>query len=59
MSWPSPIYVAPKCNLFFIFSLIFVIINHIITLKQTHMIFAYFFRISNIILDGITDEERK
>ena len=30
------------CDLFFIFSLIFILINHITSLKQTHLIFVYF-----------------
>ena len=35
MPLPSSIYVVCICDLFFIFPLIFIIINHIITLKQT------------------------
>ena len=40
------------CNLFFIVAFIFIIINHIISLKQTHLfLFFYtFFRISPIYL---------
>ena len=31
------------CNLFFIFSLVFIVINHITSFKQTYLFFALFF----------------
>ena len=44
------------CDLPFIFSLIFVVINHITSLKQTHLFFLYFFVIFILFLDGNVDE---
>ena len=46
MSRPRSIYVI--CDLLFIFSLIFAIMNHIISVKQTKKFFCIFFRISPI-----------
>ena len=40
-----------------IFSLIFVIINYIISLKQAHLFFCTFLRISYIVLDDNMNEE--
>ena len=44
------LFMLHLCNLFFIFSLIFIIINHITSFRQTHLFFVYFFCISRIIL---------
>ena len=44
------LFMLHLCNLFFSFSLIFIIINHITSFRQTHLFFVYFFCISRIIL---------
>ena len=51
MSWPSSIYVI---SMWFIFRLIFIIIKHIISLKQAHLFFVYFFI---LILDDNMNKE--
>ena len=49
MSMSRPrLYMPYLCDLFFIFSLIFIVINHITSLKETHF-FCTSFRISLII----------
>ena len=48
---------ASACDLFFISSLIFIIINHIILLKQTHLFFHVFWNISLSLLDDNVDEQ--
>ena len=40
------------CDPFFIFSLIFIIINHTISLKETQLIFAHFLEYITLVLDG-------
>ena len=45
------------CDLFFIFSLIFIVINHIASLKQTHLLFVLFLGCLLIFLDYKVDEE--
>ena len=42
------------CGIFFIFSLVFTVTNHITSLKQTHLSFCTLFRISPIIFWMIT-----
>ena len=47
------------CDLFFIFSFLFIIINHIISLKQRHLFFAHFLEYLILVLDHNMDEERE
>ena len=44
-------------DLFSIFTLIFIINNHIISLKQTHLFFAHFLEHLKLVLDDNMDEE--
>ena len=45
------------CNLFLIFSLIFIVINHMISLKQTHLFFVCFLEYLQLLLDDNVDEK--
>ena len=45
------------CDLFSIFSLIFIVINHIISFKQMHLLFANFLEYLLIFLDNNVGEE--
>ena len=45
------------CDQFFIFSLIFIVINHVTSLKQMHLLFAHFSEYSLLFLDDNMDEE--
>ena len=45
------------CDLFFIFNFIFIAINHILSLKQTHLFFAHFLEYLLLFLDDNVDEE--
>ena len=45
------------CDLFLIFSLIFIFINHITALKQTHLAFVQFLKYLLLSLDDKVDEE--
>ena len=45
------------CDLFFIFSLIFIAINHITSLKQTQLLFVPFLEYLLLFLDDKVDEE--
>ena len=45
------------CDPFFIFSLIFIIINHIISLKQDTLVFVHFLEYLILVSDNNTDEE--
>ena len=45
------------CELFFIFSLIFIVINHTTSLKQTHLLFVLFLACLLIFLGYKVDEE--
>ena len=56
MSRRGSIYVVSISSNFH-FSLIFIVINLIMSLKQTHLFFVHFLRISPIILDDKVDEE--
>ena len=56
MSRPGSIYVVSISSNFH-FSLIFIVINLIMSLKQTHLFFVHFLRISPIILDDKVEEE--
>ena len=46
-------------DLFFIFSLIFIAINSIMSLKQKHLFYAHFLDSILLFLDGNVDEESK
>ena len=45
------------CDLFFIFSLIFIVISHTTSLKQMHLCFVHFLEYLVIFLDNNRDEE--
>ena len=47
------------CNLFFNFRLIFIVVNHVISLKQTHLLFANFPEYFLFFLDDNVDEENQ
>ena len=51
------LFVSYLCALFFIFSLIFSLINHITLLKQTHLFLVHFLEFLLIFLDNKVDEE--
>ena len=46
-------------NIFFIFSLIFIVVNHITSLKQTHLLFVCFLEHLLLFLDDNVDEDGK
>ena len=48
-----------RCDLFFIFSIIFIVVNHITSLKQTHLFLIQFLEYPLIFLDNKIDEESK
>ena len=43
------LFMSYTCDRFFIFSLIFIIINHIISIRQTHLFFAHFLEYRKIL----------
>ena len=45
------------CDLLFIFSLIFIVINHITSFRQTHLFFVHFLEYILLFLDDNMDEE--
>ena len=47
------------CDLFLIFSLIFIAINHITSLKQSHLVFEHFLEYLLLFLDDNVDEENE
>ena len=47
------------CDLFFLFSLVFIVINHITSLKQMYLTFLQFFKNLLLSLDDNIDEESK
>ena len=51
------LFMSYLCDPFFIFSLIFIIIIHIISLKQTRWFFAHFLEHLILVLDDNMDEE--
>ena len=53
-----PIYVDLS-DLLFIFSLIFIVINHTTSSKQAHLLFVRFLEYLLLFLDGYVDEESK
>ena len=44
-------------GLFFIFSLVFIVINHVLSLKQTHLFFVYFLEYVISFLDNKVAEK--
>ena len=50
------LFMSYLCDLFFIFSLIFIVINHITSFKQTYF-FVHFLEHLLLFLDGNVDEE--
>ena len=53
MSWPS----SYLCDVFFIFTLSFIIINNTTSLKEMHLFFAHFLEYLKLVLDDNMDEE--
>ena len=51
------LYMSHVCNLFFIFSLTFIVINHITSLKQTHLFFIHFVECLLLFLGNNLDKE--
>ena len=50
-------FMSCLCDLLFIFSLIFIVINHITSLRQTHLLFVHFLEYLLLSLDYNIDEE--
>ena len=55
VSWARSTYVI--CDLFFHFSLIFIVINHITTYKQRYLFFLYFLEYLQLFLGDNVDKE--
>ena len=53
------LYISYICDLFFIFSLIFIVINHIISIKQTYLFFVRLLEYLLLILDDNVHEENE
>ena len=51
------LFMSYLCDLFFISSLIFITINHILSLKETQLIFVHFLEYLLLFLDDNVDEE--
>ena len=51
------LFMSYLCDLFFIVSLIFIVINSTISLKQAHMFFVHFLKYLLLFLDNNVDEE--
>ena len=51
------LFISYLCDLFFFFSLIFIAINHVTSLKQKHLLFVYFLEYLVLFLDDNVDEE--
>ena len=51
------LFMSYLCDLFFIFSLRFIVINHITSFKQTYLFFVYFLEYFLLLLDDNVDEE--
>ena len=56
ISRPRSIYIC-LCDIFFTFSLIFIVINYIISFEQTHLIFVHFLECLLSFLDDSVEEE--
>ena len=57
MSMSRPRSVSYLCDLFFTFSLIFIVVNHITSLKQMHLFFLHFLEYLLIFVENNVDEE--
>ena len=53
------LYFSNLCDLCFFFSLIFIVINHITSLKRTLLFFVHFLEYLLLFLDDKVDEESK
>ena len=51
------LFISHLCDLFFIFSLISISINHTNSLKQTHLFFVHYLEYFLLFLDGNVDGE--
>ena len=51
------VFISYLCGLFFIFSFIFIAINHITSLKQTHLFFVQFLENNLLFLDDNVEKE--
>ena len=51
------LFVSYISDLFLIFSLVFIVINHIISLRQTHLILVHFIKYVLLFLDDNVDED--
>ena len=51
------LFMSYICDLFFIFSFVFVVIDHITSLKQTHLFFVRFSEHRLLFLDDNVDEK--
>ena len=51
------LFMSYLCDLFFISSLIFIPVNHILSLKETQLIFVHFLEYLLLFLDDNVDEE--
>ena len=58
MSMGLVLFMLYLCDLFFIFSLFFIVFNHITLLKQTHLFFAHFLEYFLLFLDDKVDEKK-
>ena len=56
MSRLSP-FMSYLCDLLFVFSLIFIVINHITSFKQTYLFLVQFLEYLVLFLDNNVDEE--
>ena len=56
MSSPSFIYVVSMWSIFFIFRLVFIMIDQLIPLKQTHLLSAHVPQYFILVLDNINEE---
>ena len=53
------LFMSYLCDLFYIFSLVFIVINHVTSFKQTYLFFVHFLEYLLLLLDDIVDEESK
>ena len=53
------LFTSYLCDLLFIINLIFIVINHITSLKQTHLFFVYFLGYHLLFLDDKVDEKKR
>ena len=51
------LFMSNLCDVLFIFSLIFILANHIASFKQTHLIFVHFLEYLLLFLNDKVDEE--